>query len=672
MRLPTAIVLLSAILLAFGCTVKQPGTPRWQTDFTVPIADKTYSIFDIITDTNLVSLTGDDWVSVNSDTVFANFTDSIEKVFVDSALNYEAFNHDVETYVGVRKVNSPGSQSKNINVTALDSFIGQYTPIPPFNIPASTEPLQQYAEYEWVYLDSGDVTITVANNLPVVLDNLNLEIWTQSPSLQIATLHLSSPLPAGSSTSSTQPMPIHQKISNMLEIRLSGYSSGSVDPVNVGEINNIAVTVNLSDLWVDSALAHIPAQTFEEDTLIVLEESNVLKAATIKSGSVTYTLTNHTNLINEVTFTLPDFSKNGQLYVETTELDTNETVTLTGELTGYLLQRPQMDNVIEARVTCQILDTSDPAYGISGNFVQVAASQAVLASFAVSDLYFSAFEGQITDTEIDIVQPAQILQNVPGGLDSLDVAIVFNHLAFSNVINTPIELNLTLLAYKYGHVVVTAPLPTLLIPAGTMTAPGILDTIFTGTRDIANVLPDSILPIGTARVNNYVNLEDWQWIEGVIHIYSPFIMTIGKSSLEPQQTEIDEGFENNLLEVVLNIDVQNHMPLSGQALVLSSYDSTEFRKEFSSEVDTFAVLNLPPATLDWAGYVVNPGVAAFNQTLDLEHLNMFASASPSKPLYFQTFVLINSTNGDTVRFRTDDHIVVGASAHIEVDADLGN
>lgn len=663
-------LIFMAMTFAVGCQVKQPGTPRWEAELTVPIADRVYSLEEIVADSSQAD-TSSDWVSSSGDTLFLNFTDALEKMYVEQELQYDGINEDVETQVGILTVNAPGNETVYFSV--LDSLDGLTLPgILPFEFGPLWNDPDEFSEYEWVELASGNVTVTVTNHLPVTLTSLNIRVFNDDPdSLQLMEMDVTAPLPSGASVSMTEPLPTGERILNHLTVRLTGTSPGSSVPVTITDENdNIQTDVEISFLEVTAAMAHIPSQSFDEDTTFTVAESDTIAMAVIKNGAVSYSFTNETELINNVTFVLPDFTLDGEAFSDNFMLTQGATYSVEERsLVGYQIYRPNRDNQIRAQVMVGILDTSDPDYDLPGNAVEINQYQSVESEFQITQLYFSSFQGYLDNRVLVVDQPPAYMENIPEGLNSLAVEEATVEVHLENVIGAVIDLDLALYAYKDGTLVGIYSMENLNIPPGDTANPGALDTVLSGLQAIVNVLPGSILLTGQAVISGQVDIEDWQWLEGTYWIRSPFSLAIGTSTLEPELTILDDGFDNKLNQVDLTLNLENHAPLSGEAYILASYDSTDFG---SAAVDTFIHVLLPQATVDLDGYVTAPGVITEFRTLDIDQLEMFAGADQGNPLFIKTYITIQSTEGLTVRFRPEDHITVGASAHLLIDVDLGD
>ncbi len=664
-------LLFGMVFLFSSCTLKEPGSPKWQVELNIPIADRVYSLSEIIDDSTLADSSGE-WISCSGDTLFLNFSDSLDRVEITDELQFDGMTDIVEAEVGVRRLNSPGSETTEFQMENINSLAGQTVTIPEFNFSIHPQELDEYDEYDWVYLDWGDATLTVTNYTQVPFDTLCITIYNVSPPYALLlSVTIEELIYPDSSWTQSYPLPIGVEIDNEVIVRISGHSPGEPELIEIHDNNHILVEVEISDLGVRSARAHIPAQTFTEDSIYSFESEDSVRRAIIDQGTLSYTIRNGTDVITGVTFRLPDFSVNGQPFEYNDTLLQNEVITVVGSsLSGFEYYRENMDNLVRGELLIDILDTDYLPYPNPGSFVIIHQDSTVTAEFEVSQLTFSHLEGYLENTVLEIDPESIVIEGIPGGLDSLNAEAANIQLQMTNVIGGAIDVDLTLDAYKDGNLATSFIVPTVQIPSGNLANPGLLDVTISGLEEIINVLPDSIIHKGEGRISGCVDLEKGQWIEGRYHIFSPFHLAIGGSSLEPEIQTIDDGFDNQLDHVNITLQLVNHVPFSGEALIRASYDSTEFDNPTSTEVDTFFQVPLPPPELDIEGYVAEPGMVEIECFLNSDQIEMFAEADENRPLYIETYVVINSTNGEIVKARSTDHITVGAWAHLILDVDF--
>ena len=268
---------------------------------------------------------------------------------------------------------------------------------------------------------------------------------------------------------------------------------------------------------------------------------------------------------------------------------------------------------------------------------------------------------------------------MPEGLDSLSVTQAILDLHLTSTIGVAVPFEVELFAYRDG-LEKASLFKTTTIQAGAMSDPVTTVVSFDDAADLINAFPDSIMISGRYHLGGHIFLEDVNfngaYVEGYYYLHAPFSLGVGETSLEPELTVLDNGFDNKLLEAILTVDLESHFPLAGDAYILACIDSSQFSNYDSTKayIDTFFHLPLPTAKVDTiTGYVISPGVLAPNQKTQVliqSQLDLFASASEEQPLFIKTLITINSSEGLNVNFSPNDYVSVGASAHLLLSVDF--
>lgn len=667
MRRPALFPLLSFLILIVGCSLEPPGTPRWQVDVTIPIADRIYPFEEIVNNSALTdSLVN--WISTDQGMLVFNLADSIDPQTAEDQLCYDAFDRTVRTYVGVRTVDSPGMRLTQFSVAevAPQLPVEQIVPIPPFTFELPYHDLSSYDEYEWAYLDWGNALVTLTNNLPVPVYDIVIRVFDLSTDVLLLIHELPDTLQPGASVNFDSGLPVGEEITNTFRVQISGASPGSPQPVLVSSGATIQFGLTLTPLGVTAAHAHLSAQEFYEDTAYAIEENDVVYQAAIREGYFTYHVENHSDLINQVTLTLPDFTRDGQPLQQEFTLQPHQTLSVDPvNLQGYQLIIPNRDNRIRVLVSSNILDTAHPLYQSADSMITFDQYHYIQTEIHVSDLRFSAFEGNLNNVEIAIKQDPQILTDIPNGLEAVTVESAVMDLRLANSTGMPMDVRLRFEAYKNGVLAAVRELPPLPIPPADNLNPGGLDTTIGGMEEIVNVIPDSVLTLGTAIINGEGTITEDQYLDGYYIIHSPFAFAIEETKLEPQLSVLTGGYGDPLAQVDLTLELESHAPIRGEAMILASYDSTQFSAGGSA--DTLLYTALPQAQVDAEGFVTAPGNSVETRTLDDQDLSLFSEATSEHPLYVQTQILIYSTGGEIVRLRASDYVTVGAAAHLVLD-----
>lgn len=692
------IILPILVMMIFtGCTIKEPGSPSWDIELTIPIADRVYPLSDIIDDSTTIADLDSvgNWISSSGDSLFINYADSIEPVVNTDSLVADSINHSTQSLVGDLIVNAPGSESTIFLLQEIDPTLQPgFFPIFPNDLDPDTSSLAPYDEFDWIRLsskqvngqavaDTNEVTITLSNNLPFPLEDMTIQLWGKSPNVLLYEAFFEGIIDPEDSRIVTDTLSSSDSLDNEMYIDISGSTPGTGGTfVNITTEDNINIAVDLSPLVVQTAAAHIISQSFDTLSYFTIESEDEIISATIREAYIDYTLTNNTGLYNIITFTIPDFvdefgeSFGNTIYLPPDSFFTAEAV----DLSNYILLTDE--NQIYASVVVNIIDSYNPTF-YAEPYAEVEANQSVDVTFSIYNhnnpsykFAFKSFEANLLVQTNEIEPTTLEIGEMPEGLDSLQVAQAILDLYLTSTIGVSVPMEVELFAYRDGIEKASLIKQTAIL-AGAKNDPVTTVVSFDDAADLINAFPDSIKITGRYHLGGQIYLEDENfngaYVEGYYILHAPFSMSAGATSLEPELTEIDNGFDNQLISADLTMNLISHFPMTGNAYILACKDSAEFNNPLSTEIDTFFNLQLPTARVDTiTGYVITPGARVDTTILNQDQLDLFASASAEEPLFIKTLITINSNAGMNVNFSPDDYISVGASGHFILNVDFSD
>ena len=692
MKWSTVLLLLFTAVFILGCSLKEPGSPSWDVELTIPIANRVYALSDIVDDSAEVAENDSlgTWVSVVGDSLLRlNFADSLGPQDIHGKLQHDPIEKEMENFVGTMEVNPPGTRTEFYLVTDVNDTLlpGAYPYIPPFSFGPVLKTLLEFDEFKWVILDPeksdvdsmwNTITVTLTNWFPFTLDSLMVRVYSINSSRTDSTLVFEIDtvfnFQSGDTFVKLDTLPSGQPIYSDMIVHLAGHSPGRTGPVTIQQDDRIESDIDLSTLWIKRAKAHIERHVFEEDSVYLSEEVDVLESASIREGYLSYYIDDQTGFADSIIFILVDFSREGDTLKLIHFLEPFGSVQVDSlDLSGYEFNRPQRDGRIESKIRVIIKDTARPEYYPNPPFIEVDSDWAVRADFQVSELTFSQFKGELREPKtVDFDPKFKALQNIPEGSDSIDVLRTWLKFGIDSYIGVDINIDLTIQSFRDGAVAVELPY-SLLIPRAqeinNQWVAGTLDTTITGLRELLNILPDSIGAFGQASVQGEINISEDQMIEGVFVVFSPFAFTVGETTLKPEYTTLDEGFKNVIRQVDVTAFLESKVPLRGEIYIVSCSD-TSF-DEAVADVDTLMSGFLPITEIDQYGFTIQPNDTTYVETMIYSKLKLIAQVDKDNPLYIKTLLKLNSTNGEVVRFNPDDYIAVRAATHVilEVNAD---
>lgn len=696
MRRILLLIPLLVIIILVGCQVKEPGSPRWETEVTVPIAGKIYSMSDLIadsTDPEFYDSIGT-WFSASGDTMFVNYGDSIERVVNDDSLAADSAYSLRSVLMGPLVLEAPGSGTAIYLVEELNnSFVpGIYDSIPEFSADSIYKELPAYETFEWMELiarydytgvlaeDTNEVTINITNNCPFPYDLISIELWGNEPNILIYEHIFDEFLASEDSISYTDTLVTGQVIDNEMYLLVSGHSPGLNQPTEITEDNNISFDVNLSPMTVFEAVAEVPAQPYDSLWVFDVESEDTIITATFKEAYMDYQITDLTGIYNDVTFSMPGMTdSNGVAFDTTFELPPYgvfyaEMI----PISGYTFTAT--NNAIDVYVDAFIKDSRNTQY-YDSSLVHITATSGIDVTVHIYNPYyddhsftFKSFEA-ILEQRIQEIEPtSQEIEDIPDGLDSIDVAIATLDVTLYSTLGADVPVNIEIRAYRKDILKETL-FKTFTLAAGGFENPVMTKVSFPDAEQIFNVVPDKIEVAGDFIIEGYVSMseEDFNdaYVEGSYIFYSPMSLITGLTNMQAKVDTFTSGFDNIILEANLDLNIESHVPLDGIVSLLGSYNLDAFDDSTSTEVDTlFKDVELPQAVLnETTGYVVESGFITQQRTLVESQFELFANASEEHPFYTKLYITTYPTEGKVVNFHPNDYIIVGSLGHFLLDID---
>ena len=342
-KLPILFITLT-LLLILGCSIKEPGSPKWQVEVTIPVADRVYSLSEIVDDSSEVADNDSlgNWISQSGDTMLIfNFADTIQQMVNNDSLTIEPVYETMQDYVGVLTVNAPGTgislflfQEINPDLTQ-----GNYVITEQYEIDHLQEALEPYPEFEWAILQSGQMKITLTNNLPIPLIDITISVINNNQFSNLVYQEtFAGTIEVGESRDVTGDLLAGQSIENQLLVDIYGRTGVSdgvvlVDPAT----DHVHIDVEILPLEITSALAEFPGQPFDLDTTFTAESDHSIISAEFQTAYLDYTIYNDTQLYNEITFSIPSLVDSvGEHFSATIELPPEDGIQVLGvDLSGY-------------------------------------------------------------------------------------------------------------------------------------------------------------------------------------------------------------------------------------------------------------------------------------------------------------------------------------------------
>jgi len=679
------------VVLSLGCSLpskpQSPKAPKWDAEFAIPLADYTYEFSE------LEEIDSDSTLFADEGGLFhITYKDTLDRFNVGTELKLDPpAPKTFSQSIGDISIDSPGSQESpmitfnELTQGKFSAFQGvELDSIPSFELVKIEKDLPAFGDFESATVKEGTLELTVRNNTIIYLGN-PVKVTVESRRRDIPfrqLIEFKDPIPPrGEQTKLIDLAGL--TLANQMRVALEGNSLGSNGKPVVVDVNSyITVEVSISGLKVLQARAKIPRQHFQMSSASALDEKIEVMEAAIKSGGITIDLSSQLPVDANVTVEIPALTRQGKPLRKYFELRTNRPRQLEYiDLSDYRIANPKPGTPLDSlnyHLDVVTIDTrwdSDP-----DPFATISSDNFVVATVSLDTLKFSHLKGNIVeeqDFEIPETRQGISLEDLPKGLEPDWIAFKeANFLVKTKGVDTPVTLDLLIVGERFDEdgvleerrekrqiITISKQSPDFLIEAG----------------EIISIMPDSLEISGTATIQGEVDITDESYVEGTVEMDAPLIfrvkhsvMQVGEVSEEEIGQDIREAFENNdVKNIRLLGEIENHNPLSGEVLLLASADSTAFSSAALAETDTLLSLRLPQPTFSADGSISEPGYGPISVELDTTEFDLFKNPV----VYVKTQVILDSTETEQnrqgwVSLRNTDYIHVKARAEIELKVDL--
>ncbi len=299
------MALLFPALLSWNCISQpeKPVAPSWDVNLTIPVANRTYTLAEIVEkDTGMLK------VGVGSQIIYSTSV-SADPTFVGDVITLNIPPTAVNLRLGAFHVTTPPI-STPIGIPWLPQ--GMNVPVPDTTITLA-EVRDTITSFERMVFESGTIALTLTNNLPVLLDVVN-PIQLRDAQNNVVVVFSFSPSSINPNGSQTSTANLAGKTLDKV-VRLTGlnfHTPGSITPVHIPSGALIVVSLATSNLVAQSAtLADIPPQLLNntDSAVVLLDDSTLIKEVRIKSGRLSLVFENNVDLAISFRFTLSELQR---------------------------------------------------------------------------------------------------------------------------------------------------------------------------------------------------------------------------------------------------------------------------------------------------------------------------------------------------------------------------
>lgn len=662
--------------LASGCAVEPPSAPSTEFVLSIPVANDSTRIADIVGDRS-------DFLQINEATGGMNirFSREVGRADVGDRLQVRPTANSFGTQIG--NLNIPGQEAPAISV-ALGEILGQDIEsgatlplLPSTSIDVSADvPLENVTS---LTIEEGSLGIDVENGLPVGLEGLRLSlIDVGNGGVVVDAIDLGAVEANGGSGVGVFSL-AGQSISGNLSIAVTGVTVEGTDvPIEGNPSLNIQAV--LSDLVVSQAFAVIPEQEFSDSQVLAFPDDRIqVTSALIQEGGLVLRVTNEIEIVMAIELRLDDLK----------DPSGNAKVFLVDSLTPGETQEVRFDlndnefaplNPLELRLSYTVRTFS------SDRPLQVYSTGELKVEAITEDLVFERVNGRLNGVGLELDDVRRSV-DFPDGLDNVALGETALDIFVTSAVGFLADIELLVSGTnslgERGEIVVEER-----FERGNAANP-ISSRLSISPRDLTdflNLLPTDIEISSSVRIGDGIEEESitqaqWVSIDSVVFSTSPRLTLLGGSPINDsarditfRDSELRQKIQDNFVGARVITDLENSIPLGvGVRLYVGRTPETVFDDPIltvpKAGSEPFEVAAAP---IDANGYSNGTETVRREITLNADDVVKFIlEDSDGGRLYSAVQVTLPATDGEVEVLGTDFiNIIAGLEVELLLDASL--
>lgn len=641
-----AIAVIMIFLTLVQCTIKKPEAPTWRTNLVVPMANKTWTMTELIDKIDQENLTTD--AEGNPYFFYRTVLDTVT-ITGDFSLGDVA--DTVSDSLGVIGLDSIPETSVSIDLS--DYVTLELGVVPPMSFDI-IDTMPALGDFTRATVESGFAVVRVVNDFGLDLDTVTVFINDLIFANPVAFYSVPGGIPAGETSTDTIDL-AGKTISNLLEMTIHCHTPGAVS-FSLADKSLSSQIGMPSGLNVSSAVGKIPQIEKSISQPIEIDSDHKLESAVLENGQLSLEIHNNTNLSADLTISIPDIQNGGVPFVVNQPIAANDADVFTYDLAGYSIEPvdQELPQGLAVDITALINSSGDDHIAVSaGDDIWVAAS--------ITGLSLSSVEGVLAPTTAEFVDINQNIE-VPTGFENMQLPSAIIIMEVENAVNIPGSFTITVDGDQGQHKVIDGT-----VLPGTPEAPVVSIIADSSLGTFMSPIPETITVNGSATfgdgvTSGSVNPDDV--VVAAITITSPLELIIDAASFdgEYESTKIEQDdiskITDNLKLASFYTTVSNRLPLGVSAQILLGGDSATL---YSDPELVLGPIDVAPGVLRPDGTVEAPTISENVLAIDSTQISILENPT----LWIGEIFTLQSTNGESVRLTASDSLTV--NSYIEVD-----
>ncbi|NLP09419.1 hypothetical protein GX408_03370 [bacterium] len=681
---------LILLLFSAGCSLKSPEAPSWQTQWNIPLVDRSYSVREIVEDEDRVMFDADGRLgfhveeeiaaaAIGENFVLDDFEQSFEVALTDLTIPNTIVGYD---YFGFAQLCGEAAgkegQSVIIHPAVFQRVAGQ-----------------KHADdrFRSAVIETGRGRLRLYSGLPVALENVALQLRDGDT----GDILLSAPRVARINPSDSVRVPLDLNsipIPENNQWLISGSVAGSNGAaVLIRPDQTLEVLTQIDEMRVSFLHAKLPSLVLQENKSIELLPGSTLQVEELafQQGKVAVTLDNHTPISAETLswkFQEINDSNGNPLHFVIPLMSYSRSVSRI-DLRRFVVRLDLPANGVEQLLN---IDFDGVTRDLGDQLYVLDQKSTLTARVVFSDLVIDHLSGRLQEQEVALDTVFRSL-SLPERLDDLDhVRFGDARLALDifNTIQLPLRLQGTLRAWNDRGQSVFFTINEAIQPANSGEVRTRLP-LFTAQNSpivqFMDIRPTHLAIAGRALVGDgvtYGRISASDYLRARVALDVPARISWAAKEVHLDTTQIqikpaeeagdlyDQGAivrisadaTDRLQGAVIQLKIDNHLPLGG-AVHLRLADA--LARLYDRPNVILGPIQLPAAAVDAAGRVSAARHIETSLELNEEDLALFKNAGTDvKPVFIATDLSLDSSHGQERQIFGEDYIKVQALLTLKV------
>jgi len=689
------VFLLFIVSFVFqSCNIKQPTAPSWDVTFNLPIANKSYTLSDIIQKKS--SLIRNYTSGINKDILYYSNVKAINDINIKNQLKVDGTSQSVLNTLGLISIKDD-AVSTLLGYSWLNpSFqAGNPATVPnAANLQINNTDFSLANQFTSITINSGSLDISINNNFPypvnltinsllIINKNDGRIVYQSTPNITIPYLT--------TMALATYQFPANTFVENNLQFIGNVSISGNNTVITLPSYS-IKLTAKFSNLKLTQAVAKIPEQDVLLNGNFTFDDSAVqptkISKLVIDKGTLNGSVTNNSNIDAQAVITLNNFYTPGNsILTKTLLIPHNQTVSVFTNLSlqGYSISNSVPTNIISYSVSVKTIETANPT--------SVLSTDSFSGLFNIGTIYLQQITGQLKPTSVNptltsVAFDVKDLQNkvqfqqINLNSTKIQLKVHINNILSGTQFKFGIDQNISWIKAKNSTESYSLPLNSATLDKTFITQSDSVisfnsTTMSTFFKQFTH-LPDSIIVYVGGTLNpNYetISITNQNNISGSSNIEIPFnVGILGGQVTDSVSIDLSQDDRNkikNLNSIASVIKIKNGIPVALSFRGKLYDENNKFLMNFPPKhTDQDTIINISGAKTDNNGNITTKIESTTNISL-VSNQTISETTLLSNAKYLRIYLNINTTNGTNnqpVIFMTtnDLNIIVFGSTDYQV------